>query len=189
MIKFARLALIMLMMVSYSSYSQTTATLDKTLTALQKQAVEAPFEKVHLHLDKPYYSAGDTIWFKGYTVIGPKHQLSALSAVLYVDLINGSNETIRNIKLPIASGLSMGDFVLPETLQAGGYRIRAYTNWMRNAGTQYFYDNRINIVNAIANKTPIKLVQLPTRAPVGAVDVQFFPESGALVNGIASKVA
>src|SRR5579863_5225221 len=51
-------------------------------------------EKVYLHCDRPYYYAGDTIWFKGYTVIGEHHQLSALSGVLYCELINCDDSVV-----------------------------------------------------------------------------------------------
>ncbi|HEY0244988.1 MAG TPA: hypothetical protein VGC01_05455 [Mucilaginibacter sp.] len=67
------------------------APIDKTLAILQKQAADYPFEKVYLHLDKPYYGASDTIWFKGYTVTGAAHQLSGRSNVLNMELIDEHN--------------------------------------------------------------------------------------------------
>jgi len=33
-----------------------------------KKHIEIQFEKVYLHLDRPYYSAGDDIWIKAYLV-------------------------------------------------------------------------------------------------------------------------
>lgn len=30
-------------------------------------------EKLYLHLDKPYYGAGDNIWYKGYLVNATSH--------------------------------------------------------------------------------------------------------------------
>lgn len=36
------------------------------LKKLQEYSKRYPSEKVHLHLDKPYYAAGDNIWFKAY---------------------------------------------------------------------------------------------------------------------------
>ncbi|HEY0246575.1 MAG TPA: TonB-dependent receptor plug domain-containing protein [Mucilaginibacter sp.] len=141
-----------LLLLAFFVSAQTPA-LDQTLFKLQKQAAALPFEKVYLHFDKPYYSAGDTIWFKAYDVLGPHHALSALSKVLYVELINQQGNTIvQNIKLYLTEGTDYGDFALPDTLQEGNYRIRAYTNWMRNAGQEYFFDKTFTIVNAISNK-------------------------------------
>jgi len=127
-------------------------TLNQTLGNLQKQAVDYPFEKVYLHLDKPYYGAGDTIWFKGYTVTGASHHLSIFSNVLNVELIDQHNTVKKSIKLPLVVGLAYGDFPLPDTLEEGSYRIRAYTNWMRNAGIDYFFDQTLTIVNAVSNR-------------------------------------
>ncbi|MEO6981322.1 MAG: hypothetical protein ABI113_23205, partial [Mucilaginibacter sp.] len=42
-------------------------------------------EKAYLQFDKPYYAAGDTIYFKAYVTLGERHQLSGLSGVLHVD--------------------------------------------------------------------------------------------------------
>jgi len=108
-------------------------------------------EKVYLQMDKPYYSAGDDIWFKAYVVTASEHRLSAISGVLNIDLIDDRDSIKQSVKLPIVNGLTWGDFALPDTLTEGNYRIRAYTNWMRNAGDDYFFDKTIAIVNAITN--------------------------------------
>ena len=153
MIKYLRaLFAATLLMSAHLASAQTANTLDQTLIGLQKLAAERPFEKAYLQLDKSYYGAGDTIWFKAYIMIGQQHRLSAISGVLNVDLINQKNEIIRSIKLPIANGVTRGDFALPDTLQEGSYRVRAYTNWMRNSGPEYFFDKTITIVNAVNNK-------------------------------------
>lgn len=110
-----------------------------------------PQENVYLHLDKPAYAIGDDIWFKAYITAGPQHQLSGLSGVLNVELINDRDSVKRAIKLPVAGGITWGDFELPDTLREGTYRIRAYTNWMRNFGTEYFYDKTIVVGNAVNN--------------------------------------
>jgi hypothetical protein len=153
MIKYMRGVFIAILLVSgYFASAQSGSSLDQTLTNLQKQAFENPFEKVYLHLDKPYYGAGDTIWFKGYVLTGAQHHLSAISYVLNVDLIDGQNIVKKSIKLPLVAGMTYGDFPLPDTLEEGSYRIRAYTNWMRNAGNDYFFDKTFTLVNAVNNK-------------------------------------
>src|ERR1700754_5170268 len=108
-------------------------------TVIQKTAKfqsSYPIEKVYLHLDKPYYAIGDEIWFKAYVTAGPRHQLSALSKVLNVELINDNDSIKRAFKIPLTLGLGWGDIKLTDSLKEGNYRIRAYTNWMRNAGDE-----------------------------------------------------
>ncbi len=127
-------------------------TVQKIAAQLDKWASSNPPEKVYLQFDKPYYSVGDDIWFKAYITLGGLHRLSGLSGVLNVELLDDRDSIKQHIKLPVASGLTWGDFALSDTLAEGNYRIRAYTNWMRNAGEDYFFDQHITIINAINNK-------------------------------------
>lgn len=125
---------------------------EKIIAALEKWASTNPQEKVYLHTDRPYYLVGDTIWFKAYVTIGAKHQLSALSGAVYVDLISEKDSLTSSVKLPLMAGMANGEFVLADsTMRDGNYRIRAYTQWMRNAGPDYFYDKVIKIGNSVSN--------------------------------------
>lgn len=56
------------------------------------------------------------------------------------------------VKLPVMGGITWGDFKLTDSLGEGNYRIRAYTNYMRNFGTDFFFDKTIKIGNSWANK-------------------------------------
>ncbi|MEJ7557277.1 MAG: TonB-dependent receptor plug domain-containing protein [Pedobacter sp.] len=109
-------------------------------------------EKVYLHLDKPYYAVGDDIWFKAYVVNAQTSKPSEISGALYVELLNEKDSVKQSLKLPLVSGIGAGDFKLPESFTEGNYRIRAYTQWMRNAGTDFFFDKTIKIGNSWSNK-------------------------------------
>lgn len=153
MIKYIRITTIILLLIPcIEIYAQQPATpLNKAISALKGQAVSFPAEKVYLHLDKSYYTAGDTIWFKGYTVTGPSHKLSGISQILNVELINGNKKIVKALKLFMPNGTTNGDIILPDSLNEGNYHVRAYTNWMRNYNTAYFYNKSIKIANPIAN--------------------------------------
>ncbi|SKB88782.1 TonB-dependent receptor plug domain-containing protein [Daejeonella lutea] len=143
-----------------------------------------PPEKVYLHLDKPFYAAGQNIWFKAYVVDG-SNQPSMLSKILYVDLINEEKQIKKTLKLPLSAGLGWGDIALPDTLSEGNYRIRGYTQWMRNFGEESFYDHSLVIVNSFKSGT----VKNKAQSGSQAVTVQFFPEGGQQVEGVRSRVA
>lgn len=131
-------------------FIQEDEPLKKILSQIEKYRTEYPQEKVHLHMDKPYYAIGDNIWFKAYVVNAEKNELSALSKILYVDLINDKDSVKQSLKLPLTLGLAWGDFTLADSLKEGNYRIRAYTTWMRNFGEEYFFDKTITVGNSIS---------------------------------------
>ncbi|MFA6085697.1 carboxypeptidase regulatory-like domain-containing protein [Mucilaginibacter sp.] len=168
--------------------------ISKIIQQLDKWGNERPIEKAYLHLDKPYYAAGDDIWFKAYVTGGSQNKLTTISGVLNVELIDGRDSIKQSLKLPLKDGVAAGDFALPDTLYQGGYRIRAYTNYMRNAGSEYFFDKAISIINNTLSSNAKSADKITTNKSVsvntsGKADVQFFPESGNLVGGVATKVA
>ncbi|GAA4783229.1 TonB-dependent receptor plug domain-containing protein [Olivibacter ginsenosidimutans] len=130
---------------------QPNSALEHVLGNLEKYQKEYPQEKVYLHLDKPYYTAGEDLWFKAYITVGNFNFLSAISKLLYVELINTADECVQSERLPVVAGQSMGDFKLPDTLREGSYRIRAYTNWMRNFDEGFFFDKTIVIGNSLTS--------------------------------------
>ncbi|WP_276348603.1 TonB-dependent receptor plug domain-containing protein [Daejeonella sp. JGW-45] len=132
-------------------FIQEDEALKKILAQIEKYRSEYPQEKVHLHMDKPYYAIGDNIWFKAYVVNAERNELSVLSQILYVELINEKDSVKQSLKLPLLFGTASGDFALADSLKEGNYRIRAYTTWMRNFGEEYFFDKTFTIGNSISN--------------------------------------
>ncbi|HCN84737.1 MAG TPA: TonB-dependent receptor, partial [Sphingobacteriaceae bacterium] len=125
--------------------------LKSLLSKLERFRTELPQEKIHLHFDKPYYTIGDSIWFKAYVVNAEQNRPSQLGRILYVELINDKDSIKKSLRLPLIAGLGWGDFTLSDSLKEGNYRVRAYTNWMRNFGNEYFFDKVIRIGNSLSN--------------------------------------
>lgn len=181
--KFWLLGLIILLSVDFSAIAQNDSTaLLHVSERLMTHFNNHPVEKIYLHLDRSYYEQGDTVWFKAYTVMGEHNQLSALSGVLYCELINEKDSVINRHILKLTAGTAWGDFVLPRSPGLNNYHIRAYTNWMRNFNPEYFYN--------LAIRVGFQQLPLITQKPIATKpDIQFFPEGGELVNGIRSRVA
>ncbi len=137
------------------------------LKKLEEFTKKYPTEKVHLHLDKPYYAIGDDIWFKAYVVDGKTAEPTALSNILYVELINEKDSVQKQLKLAMKSGIAWGDFKLSDSLEEGNYRIRAYTQWMRNAGPSFFFDKIIKVGNGWTNKIFTKTTYKAVKEGVG----------------------
>jgi len=150
---------------------------ERMVAGLEKYLADHPVEKAYLQFDKPHYAAGDTIYFKAYLTAGEQHKLSGLSGILHVDLINTKNKIDQSIKLQLDSGLAHGDFALPDSLPAGNYRIRAYTQLMRNSDETAFFDKIIPIGSTKPIKIPENLAKKPAQQGLKP-DLQFFPEGG-----------
>jgi hypothetical protein len=143
-------------------------------------------EKVFLHVDRDSYFPGDDIWFKAYFVNAGERYLSNHSSNLHVELISPDLEIIDSRTVRLERGLGNGDFHLSEKLPSGKYRIRAYTNYMRNFGNELFFNKDINIINSTADAEAFSdTVNYTVNKP----EINFFPEGGSLVDSVASIIA
>ncbi len=156
--------------------------LKNTVVKLQSFYSGHTIEKAYLHFDKPYYVAGDTIYFKAYVTFGEQHELSRQSGVLYADLIGPRNNIYKSIKLQLKDGLAWGDFALADSLVKGIYKIRAYTQLMKNVSGSAIFEQPVPIGSFNYPKPDNKALE-------NKADLQFFPEGGDLVYGLNSKVA
>ena len=87
------------------------------------------------------------MWFKGYINYKEPTWRDSLSEVIYVELINPKKELRLAKILKIDSGIFQNDFILPDTLKAGTYYLRAYTNLNRNFGDSSLFVKAIRILN------------------------------------------
>jgi uncharacterized protein YfaS (alpha-2-macroglobulin family) len=79
--------------------AQTTPILgvDKVLsTVANRQGAEAK-ESVYLQFDKPYYSAGDTIWYKAYVFDAASLGSTTKSGLLHINISNEKGETVYQL--------------------------------------------------------------------------------------------
>jgi hypothetical protein len=111
-------------------------------------------EKVYLHTDKPYYYAGDQVFFKGYFAYGNPYLREDLSKVLHLELVSGERDIVIEKKFQIKDGIVVGDFYLPDTLSGEKYFLRAYTNWMRNYGPNQYFLQPISILDPYKRIAP-----------------------------------
>ena len=143
-------------------------------------------EKVYLHTDRDSYYPGDDIWFKAYLIDATDRLLTSHSHNLHVELISPDSKIIDSRIVRLNEGLGNGDFRLPEAIQSGQYRLKAYTNYMRNFGDQLFFNKDITIINPTdASKT----FSDTTDYIKNKLEISFFPEGGSLVDDVTSIVA
>jgi hypothetical protein len=143
-------------------------------------------EKVYLHTDRTYYYPGDYIWFKAYLIDAFNGMLTDHSENLHVELISPPEEIISGRIIKLQGGLGNGDFKLPGNLSPGRYRLRAYTNYMRNYSDLIFFNKEINIITSSAGSPEPGESK---KGEQGSIELDFFPESGSLVDNVPSVVA
>jgi len=176
-------AVIFVIMTGISAFQIDKDWLSIVVSKLEKYNQTYPQEKSYLHLDRPFYSVGETIWFKAYLTNGINHSADSVSRVLYVDLVDKqSGNVILLKKIDITNGLGYGDLPLSDSLQAGDYQIRAYTHWMRNFSESFFFRRDLQILRVTMPQT-----KLPPNAD--EVEVQFMPEGGNLLVDVEGRVA
>jgi hypothetical protein len=140
-------------------------------------------EKIYVHVDRPHYVTGETMWFKIYYTDGVRHRPLQLSRVCYLEVIDELGTSVLQTKVRIQKGGGSGSLFIPATMSAGNYTVRAYTNWMKNNSADYFFHTTITIIN------PFRTPDVGRPASAKQPDAQFFPEGGNLVAGLKSKVA
>jgi hypothetical protein len=178
-----KIAFVFNIMVALLWFSSINAQIEdqSVLLANYKKNIVIPFEKVYLHLDRPYYSAGDDIWIKAYLVDAVTNKLSDNSNNLNVELISPESKILKRLILRMDKGIGFGDFHLEDSIASGNYQVRAYTSWMRNFGDVFFFERGIGIENQTGIKASEQLI--PEESD-NKVDVQFFPESGTLIENV-----
>jgi hypothetical protein len=164
------------------------------ITRLSTQIKNFPQEKVYLQLDRPYYSAGERLWFRIHMVHATAHTPLSISRYVYVELLNAHNEVLLRKKIRSSDeALYFGQIDISPDLAEGWYSIRAYTNFMRNIDESYFYRQKIYIGNSLKGLNGVSIDDKTASNMSGSAsapqedqapyDVQFFPEGGSLISG------
>jgi len=156
--------------------------LDQIAQKLEKYAGATLQEKIYLHTDQSFYCAGDIAWFRLYYV-DQEHQPLSLSKVAYLELLDDQQQPVLQQTLLLEKGGTASSLYIPLSVTPGHYRLRCYTNLMKNRGTEVFFEKELTVVN------PLMALNLQQATMENPFNVGIFPEGGHLVNGIESRVA
>lgn len=165
------------------SIAQCQDNLNTINTAFTQYHQNTIKEKIFVHTDKSFYVTGEIAWFKIYVVNVADLKPLDLSKVAYVEIVDAADKRLLQAKISLNNAEGNGSFYLPANLNSGNYKLRAYTNWMKNFGADYFFEKNITIINVQ------KRIDLPLIKSADKYDFQFFPEGGNLVNNIPSTIA
>ena len=154
-------------------------TVDEALATLNKQY---PDEKAQLHLDKDFYVIGETIHFKAYLFGNTLPNLG--STRFYIQLFDKRCTQLSEQMFPVSGATVTGSLTLSDSLAAGNYMIRAFTPWMLNAGESFLFHQPVKVIDP-------KVKSGASNPPSGGsqISMQFFPESGNMIDGVVCAVA
>jgi hypothetical protein len=155
MIKKTTPALLFLMQFLFLQNSfcqaQTNVT-DSISRKFLRYCESVPREEIFVHTDKEEYIAGEDLWFNVYLIDRQSLKPSLNSKIAYFELLNSENRPVVQKRFRIDKGFSPGQIVIPDTLRSGTYKVRAYTNWMKNFLPLNCFIKDINIYNAFSPK-------------------------------------
>lgn len=160
-----------------------------------------PQEKTYVQLNNTGYFVGERLWYKAYVVRTDRGQLTNLSHVLYVELVDPFGEVVVTQKRPLSGGTADGCISLDKLSTSGFYELRAYTRYATNFDaratfsrvipvferpkTEGDYSQRLIRSDMAAMRRTDSATVGDRRRPV----VKFYPEGGHLVSGLMSRVA
>ena len=140
-------------------------------SALNNTYQQSSFEKAYVQFDNSRYAVGQTIWYKAYLLSG--FEPSLISKNLYIDWYDDQGKLISSSISPINYAYASGNFTLPEKYLGKFVQAIAYTKWMRNFDSAYFFKQKFPIVSS---KEQHKIITYSPRTTI-----QFLPESGNLI--------
>ena len=106
-----------------------------------------PKETIYLHFNDNLLLAGEPLYYGIYCLTPESYTYSKVSKMAYVELINESRQTIFRHKVKLKSGTGYGDFLIPNDIASGNYKLLAYTRWMLNSTTNPFFQADLKIIN------------------------------------------
>ncbi len=118
---------------------------------------QLPEDRVYVTLDKPLYEPGETVWLSAFVRDGQTLKPSTKSDIVYVELINPKGAVEQKINLVARNGVAAGDFSFAGEAAGGLYKIRAYTNWMKNETNQHIFERDIQVQEVVLPNLKMKL--------------------------------
>ncbi len=138
-------------------------------------------ETVWLETDRYHYLSGENIRFRASLLEKDTYKPSVLSKNIRIELIDPEGQPMARRNIELAGSLTSGNILIPADVETGWYRLRAYTNWMRNFSVSGFSVLDVKIVN------PVDLKPVSENEQTTSIRVNLYPAGGYLVPGYANE--
>lgn len=136
-----------------------------------------PYTRIYLSFNQPAYTAGDSIFFSVHYVHENQQHVKG-THLININLVSNEGQTVQRIRFKVVDGLGNNQLVIPTNIKPGIYRIVAFTDWMRNFGSDAFYQADVPIVSKfqVSNTSSIEPA------------IKFFAEGGHLIEAISNNL-
>ena len=162
-------------------------------------------QKLFLASDREIYFQGDTLWFSGWLTQAATHEPDSLERILYVEVYDAADQLLLRQLFPIEKGRVKGQLVLPDLGHPATLSLQAFTNFMRNAGSDFYFKKEILLLGgeegagsaaggvratnyrftSDKSVSPSSGRQQKEHLPV----ISLLPEGGTLTAGLPARVA
>lgn len=133
-------------------------------------------QSLYVHTDKETYLPGEILWFKVYALNDDTHVPVQEKGIAYIHILDQNGNSVLDTKLALENKNS-GSLFIPQRLQAGKYTFTASTLGQTGAP----FKKSLVILNPFAVVGQVMQERTPS--------VQFYPESGNLIERISSRIA
>lgn len=160
-----------------------------------------PQEKVYVATDMDGYMSGDTVRFRAFLVNAATHMPAERgSRFVYVELVDPFGDTVERVKVMARDGVFAGMIPLPADMPEGTYTLGAYTVYMQNPGSSYFFRKALPVRSYLSRKYRLRaecdgrrlearLTERESGRGVKAENIALYGPDGVLAQGIHKRAA
>ncbi|GAA4803115.1 hypothetical protein [Litoribaculum gwangyangense] len=139
-------------------------------------------EVVYCHLNKSTYAKGEMIGFSCYVFDKKLKVPSQITKNLYCIITDQNDKVIKSKLLRVDNGFTNNVFNVDDLFLSGNYKLKAYTNWMKNFDERNIFVESFKVINPELDSINKKVVS------DSSIDVQFLPEGGHFVDLVKTNV-
>lgn len=111
------------------------------------QVINYEGETIFVHINATTFVTGENLLYKIYCLNNNSKQLSEISKIAYIEIIDDNNNVILRNKIALNKGVASNEFFINTNFNTGNYKLIAYTNWMLNNVNSKYFEADISIIN------------------------------------------
>ncbi|MEM9324475.1 MAG: hypothetical protein AAGA85_02420 [Bacteroidota bacterium] len=134
-------------------------------------------DRLYLSTNGNYFVSGELLQFSVFCISSHSQELTGLSRVAYIALVNENKKPVVETKVLLTQGRGYGDLFLASSLPSGMYTLVAYTGLQKTLNNADFFQKAITLINPFG-KGVAKTTNLTPDA--GVVAAQTPPVAGVL---------